>query len=251
MIPDKKQFGIIIGVTILLMLTYAAIFNWFNGLGGTGAHAEVYNHLFTTYWSLGVLIGGGVYLYFIWLITTSVQGETEEQPEMGVVPIERGNNKVAMAISIVITLFLLVLSDVTFDSIDFFEKYGEHTTEESFTIKVTGYQYYWTYEYDSGINYSSATGEALVIPVDVPVVIEVTTGDVFHSFALPEHRIKIDAIPGRTNTGWINADETGKYPIRCFELCGEFHADMIGELEVVQKDDFDAWHSAKLAGGVN
>ncbi|MBC8437876.1 MAG: cytochrome c oxidase subunit II [Euryarchaeota archaeon] len=251
MIKDKRDFVIMIGVTILLMLTYASIFNWFNGLGGTGAHADVYNHLFTTYWGLGTLIGGGVYVYFLWLMTTSVEGDTEDEPKLGEAPVERGSNKIAMAIVVVITLFLLVLSDVTFSSIDFFEKYEDHTTEDSFTVKVTGYQYYWQYEYDSGINYTSAAGDPLVIPVGVPVVFEVTGGDVFHSFALPEHRVKIDAIPGRSNMGWIEAEETGTYPVRCFELCGDFHADMIGELEVMEKADFEAWHAAKLAGGVN
>ncbi len=251
MIPDKKQFAFLVASTALLMLTFAAIFNWFNGLGGTGAHAAVYNNLFTTYWVLGVAVGGGVYIYFLWLMTTSVSGETEDEPKIGDVPIERGNNKVALSITVVITLFLLVLSDVTFDSIDFFEKYEEQTTEDSFTIKVTGYQYYWSYEYDSGINYTSTAGEPLVIPVGVPVVLEVTSGDVFHSFALPDHRIKIDAIPGRSISGWVNAEDTGNYPMRCFELCGDFHADMIGELEVMELADFEVWHSAKLAGGVN
>ncbi len=250
MIRDKKQFGIIVAVTVVLMLTYASIFNWFNGLGGTGGHADVYNNLFTTYWVLGTVIGGGVYIYFLWLMTTSVEGETEDEPQIGDIPLERGSGKVAVAITIVITLFLLVLSDVTFDSIDFFEKYEDHTNEESFTIKVTGYQYYWAYEYqDSGINFTSAAGEPLVIPVDVPIVLEVVGGDVFHNFALPEHRVKIDALPSRSITGWIEAEETGTYPIRCFELCGDFHADMIGELEVMEKADYEAWRTAKLAGG--
>ncbi|HJM18938.1 MAG TPA: cytochrome c oxidase subunit II [Candidatus Thalassarchaeaceae archaeon] len=242
MIINKKQFGLVAFSLLILMTSYAALFNWFNGLGGTGSHADVYNHLFTTYWSLGVLIGGGVYVYFLWLMTTSVEDETEEMPKLGEIPLERGNGKVAMAITVVITLFLLVLSNVTFDSIDFFEKYDEHTTEESFTVKVTGYQYYWNYEYPNGINFTSASGP-LKIPVDVPVVLEVTSGDVFHSYALPEHRIKVDSIPGRSNFGWIEAEETGIYPVRCFELCGAYHSDMMGELEVVEKSEFDTWYT--------
>ena len=85
------------------------------------------------------------------------------------------------------------------------------------------------------------------VPVDVPVVFEVTSGDVFHSYALPEHRIKVDAIPGRVNTGWIQAEETGTYPVRCFELCGDEHTIMIGVLEVMEKDDFDMWYSGGVA----
>ena len=98
------------------------------------------------------------------------------------------------------------------------------------------------WKYPNGLNYTSASGETLRIPIDVPVVFEVTSGDVFHSYALPEHRIKVDAIPGRVNSGWIHAEETGIYPVRCFELCGDYHSIMIGELEVMDKDDFDTWY---------
>jgi len=145
----------------------------------------------------------------------------------------------------VIALFLLVLSDSTFDSIDFFEE--PETTEDSFTIEVTGYQYYWDYQYPNGASINSASGETLKIPVDVPVVFEVTSGDVFHSFALPDHRIKIDSIPGRVNVGWIHADDTGIFPVRCAELCGDEHAIMMGEIEVMSADDFDAWYNSEAS----
>lgn len=239
----RRELMAILGGISLLMLTFASIFNWFQGLGGTGAHAAVYDELFTLYWGLGTVIGFAVYAWFAWLVTTAEPGDEDERPKMGEPPVERGDRRVAYAIAVAITFFLLILSDVTFDSIDFFEKHEEHTTDESFTIQVTGYQYYWDYAYPNGINYTSAGGEPLRIPVDVPVVFEVTSGDVFHSFALPEHRIKIDSLPSRANTGWILAEETGTYPIRCFELCGDDHALMIGELEVMQKTDFETWYA--------
>ncbi len=241
---DRRTFGIISASIVILALTFASIFNWFQGLGGTGAHAEVYDELFTLYWGLGTVIGMGVYVYFLWLLTTSTDEGLDEMP-CGQAPVDRGDRKVAYAITVIITLFLLVLSDVTFDSIDFFEK--PETTDESFTIQVTGYMYYWDYQYPNGISYTSASGEPLRVPVDVPVVFEVTSGDVFHSYALPEHRIKVDAIPGRVNTGWIQAEETGTYPVRCFELCGDEHTIMIGVLEVMEKDDFDMWYSGGVA----
>ncbi len=238
----KRTFGAVAGSIVILLLTFAAIFNWFQGLGGTGEHAAVYDELFTLYWGLGTAIGVAVYIYFLWLLTTSTDEGLDEMP-CGQAPVDRGDRKVAYAITVIITLFLLVLSDVTFDSIDFFEK--PETTDESFTIQVTGYMYYWDYQYPNGIHYTSATGEPLRIPVDVPVIFEVTSGDVFHSFALPEHRIKIDALPSRTNTGWILAEEasTEPYPVRCFELCGDNHAIMMGELLVMEKADFDAWYA--------
>ena len=243
---DRRTFGIISASIVILALTFASIFNWFQGLGGTGAHAEVYDELFTLYWGLGTVIGMGVYIYFLWLLTTESDGSGDDM-RIGQRPEERGDYRVAWGITIVIALFLLVRSDVTFDSIDFFEKHEEHTTDDSFTVEITGYQYYWDYQYPNGISYTSASGEPLRVPVDVPVVFEVTSGDVFHSYALPEHRIKVDAIPGRVNTGWIQAEETGTYPVRCFELCGDEHTIMIGVLEVMEKDDFDMWYSGGVA----
>jgi len=239
----NKELLAILGAISLLMLTFVSIFNWFQGLGGTGAHAAVYDGLFTLYWGLGTVVGFAVYAWFVWLISTRDDEAEDERPQMGEPPVERGDRRIAFAIATVIALFLLVLSDVTFDSIDFFEKYEDHTTDESFTVQVTGYQYYWSYAYPNGINYTSAGGEPLRIPMDVPVVFEVISADVYHSFALPEHRIKIDALPSRPNTGWVLAEEVGTYPIRCFELCGDDHALMIGELEVMEKADFEAWYA--------
>ncbi len=240
---EKHQFRLIIISIILLMTTFASIFNWFQGLGGTGAHADKYDDLFTLYWTLGTIIGGAVYLYFLYLLTTSPEDNLEESMEIGELPVIRDSKKVAGAITIVVTLFLLILSESTFDSINFFE--DPETTDDSFTIEVTGYQYYWIYEYPNGASINSATGESMKIPVNVSVIFEVTSGDVFHSFALPDHRIKIDAIPGRVNDGWILADDVGIFPIRCAELCGDEHAIMMSEVEVMSLEDFSNWYNSE------
>ncbi|MDP6864407.1 MAG: cytochrome c oxidase subunit II [Candidatus Poseidoniaceae archaeon] len=235
-----KNISLAILSIIPLLLTFFAIIKWFQS-PGTGAHAEVYDELFLTYWSLGMVVAVIVYGVFIWLMTTAVEEEPDDVRILGSLPVERGSAKIAWTVTIVITAFLLILSQITFSSIDFFE--NPELEEDSFTVKVTGWQYYWEYEYPNGITYTSAVGEPLRIPVDTPVVFEVIGGDVFHSFALPEHRIKVDALPSRPNTGWILAEETGTYPIRCYELCGDDHTLMIGELEVMDKNEFDAWYS--------
>ncbi|MDP6640551.1 MAG: cytochrome c oxidase subunit II [Candidatus Poseidoniaceae archaeon] len=240
----RKVIAISILALIPLMLTFGSIINWF-AEDGTGAHAKVYDELFNLYWTLGTIVAIIVYGYFVWLLSTADYTGDEDAPDcpvIGVEPIERGTAKVAWTISAAITIFLLVLSQVTFDSIDFFEDINANTTEESFTVQIVGYQYYWTYEYPDGTILSSATEEPLRIPVDVPIVFEVSSGDVFHNFALPEHRVKADAIPGRSISIWIEAEEVGTYPIRCFELCGASHTNMIGELEVMEKNDFETWY---------
>lgn len=239
-----KNISIAFVAIIPLMLTFGAINKWFNN-EGTGAHAEVYDFLFFVYWGLGCVVAVAVYGWFLWLMSTVVDEEPEDAPKLGDMPVERGSKNIAIVTSTIITVFLIVLSIVTFDSIDYFE--NPELEQGSFEVEVIGWQYYWEYNYDNGISYTSAAGEALVIPVDTPVVFNVQGGDVFHSFALPEHRIKVDALPSRPNVGWILAEETGTYPIRCYELCGAEHGIMIGELEVVTLEEYELWEAEKLA----
>jgi len=146
--------------------------------------------------------------------------------------------------------------------------------EYDMTIKATGYQWYWGYEYmDEGMGELSfdslmlqdderqEAAEArgvpladvprllsvdydLVIPVDTTVRMQVTSQDVIHSFAMPSFGVKIDAIPGRLNETWFRAREEGVYYGQCSELCGKDHAFMPIAVRVVSQDKFDTWASA-------
>jgi len=154
--------------------------------------------------------------------------------------------------------------------------------EYDMTIKATGYQWYWGYEYtDEGMgdlyfdsymvgdaNDSAADLEArqefadargvslnevprllavdydLVIPVDTTVRLQVTAADVIHAFAMPSMGVKIDAIPGRLNETWFHAREEGVYYGQCSELCGINHAFMPIAIRVVSKEQYTAWASA-------
>ncbi|WP_404405944.1 cytochrome c oxidase subunit II [Pelagibacterium halotolerans] len=129
------------------------------------------------------------------------------------------------------------------------------------TIKATGYQWYWGYEYmDDGVNFASimltdeqraqekpdeprllAVDQELVVPVDTTVRVLVTGADVIHAFAVPSFGIKVDAVPGRNNETWFYARETGMYYGQCSELCGKDHAFMPIAVRVVSQEQFDAW----------
>ncbi len=143
----------------------------------------------------------------------------------------------------------------------------------SLTIKATGQQWYWDYEYvDQGKSFSSvilgdaadgyvqtvkpnqprllAVDNELVVPVDTTVRVQVTadpTG-VIHAFAVPSFGIKIDAVPGRLNETWFNARETGIYYGQCSELCGKDHAFMPIAVRVVTKEEFAAFMAAFEGG---
>ncbi len=138
------------------------------------------------------------------------------------------------------------------------------------TIKATGHQWYWEYDYpDNGdINFSStillgedleerrkvqpdaprllATDNPVVVPIDTTVrmIITAAPDGVIHAWTIPSFGSKIDAIPGRLNELWFKADTAGVYYGQCSELCGKDHAYMPIELHVVSKEDYEAWTKA-------
>ncbi len=132
------------------------------------------------------------------------------------------------------------------------------------TVKAVGYQWYWGYEYPDqqvgefvsnmlpedeakakGVPFRLAATEPMVVPVGKTVRVLVTGADVIHAFALPAFGLKTDAIPGRVNETWFNAEKVGTYYGQCSELCGVDHAFMPIEIKVVTQAEFDAWVASK------
>jgi cytochrome c oxidase subunit 2 len=140
------------------------------------------------------------------------------------------------------------------------------------TIKVTGNQWYWTYQYpdNGGFEIVSnmlkekadvkagerartdadgppllAVDERIVIPQGKVVKFIVTSADVIHSFAIPAFYTKIDANPGRLNETWVKVDRPGVYFGQCSELCGARHGYMPIAIEVVPEATFNAWLASK------
>ncbi|RMF26360.1 MAG: cytochrome c oxidase subunit II [Cyanobacteria bacterium J083] len=110
-------------------------------------------------------------------------------------------------------------------------------TGEPITVDVNGIQYAWIFTYpQTGI----VTGE-LTVPVNQPIKLNISAGDVLHAFWLPEFRIKQDAIPGRTAELVFTPTRTGDYPIICAELCGAYHGGMKSVLHVLSPDDYNQW----------
>jgi len=117
--------------------------------------------------------------------------------------------------------------------------------ERVLVVKVTGYQWWWSFEYPQlGID----TANEFVIPVGVPVRLELRSADVIHSFWLPKLAGKVDLMPGRRNHMWLQADEAGHYYGQCAEFCGEAHAYMYFRADAVRQEAFIDW-VAKMQGG--
>lgn len=129
------------------------------------------------------------------------------------------------------------------------------------TIKATGYQWYWGYEYpDQGnISFNAnmipekeidaskgqkrllETDNEVVLPIDTVIRIQVTGNDVIHAWTIPAFGVKKDAVPGRLNEAWFKIAKEGVYYGQCSEICGNGHAYMPIKVRAVSKEAFTAW----------
>ncbi|MBN8264673.1 MAG: cytochrome c oxidase subunit II [Xanthomonadales bacterium] len=148
------------------------------------------------------------------------------------------------------------------------------TREAEMTVKVTGYQWMWKYEYlGEGVEFTSrlartsddlrqsgkvvAAGDdphylldvdnALVLPVGTKVRFVLTADDVIHAWWVPALGWKQDAIPGIVNEAWADIQEPGVYRGQCAELCGKDHGFMPIVVKAVSKDEFKAWLASEKA----
>ena len=146
------------------------------------------------------------------------------------------------------------------------------TTNPDITIKATGYQWKWGYDYIKGegegikfvsnmstpqdqIQGKAAKGEHYLLEVDNPVVVPVgkkirlllTANDVIHAWWVPALGVKQDAIPGFIRDTWFRADKEGVYRGNCAELCGKDHGFMPIEVHVLSADKYAAWVSEQQA----
>jgi cytochrome c oxidase subunit 2 len=145
------------------------------------------------------------------------------------------------------------------------------TTNADLTVKVTGYQWKWGYDYikgeGEGLSYISTLdssqramsdagkpmGDDYLLKVDNPLVVPVgqkirvitTANDVIHAFAVPAFGIKQDAIPGFVRDTWFRAEKTGDFYGQCQELCGKEHAYMPIHVKVLSATDYAAWVDAE------
>jgi cytochrome c oxidase subunit 2 len=111
-------------------------------------------------------------------------------------------------------------------------------------VNVTGKQWVWSFSYPEQGDISSSE---LVLPVDRTIVLKMTAEDVLHSFWVPEFRVKQDLVPGRETTLRITPTEPGEYQVRCAEICGLNHTQMIATVRVLDSAGFQAWVDEKSA----
>ena len=114
--------------------------------------------------------------------------------------------------------------------------------ENAMEVKVTGYQWYFEFEYEDGTVVYADMETPIKIPVGQPVVFRMTSSDVIHSFGLPYYRVKEDVMPGRKTFVWVNpVEEQTEAYLQCAEFCGEAHSQMANPVHAVPPAEFEAW----------
>ncbi|HET7717700.1 MAG TPA: cytochrome c oxidase subunit II [Bauldia sp.] len=148
-------------------------------------------------------------------------------------------------------------------------RYEADIPRPELTVKVTGFQWFWRYEYPdhAGVAFDSLMlpaeelepGQPRLLEVDSRVVVPtgtvieflVTSGDVVHSFFIPTLGLQIYAIPGRLNATWVKIDRPGVYYGQCNQICGLDHSFMPIAIEARAPADFEAWLASTRAGSTD
>ena len=117
------------------------------------------------------------------------------------------------------------------------------SSPDEMVVEVTGAQWSWRFDYPE----QGLTSTELVLPVNQPIRFEITSTDVIHDLWVPEFRVKQDAVPGAVNLLRVTPTVVGNYKVRCAELCGLRHSQMLADVRVLERSEFDSWVGAETA----
>ena len=162
-----------------------------------------------------------------------------------------GNHKLELAWTVIPGILLLVIAFSqmgTWAAI----KYRGNLPQNEPIAHVWASQFDWRMQYPGadgvfGTWDDIETPHLFKVPVDEDVVFILHSRDVLHSFFVPEFRLKQDAVPGMAIPMWFNSTKEGTYDLICAELCGWGHYKMAGRVEVVSRDEYDAWMAEQQA----
>jgi len=173
-----------------------------------------------------VLVGG-------WLLYSAIRfrarpGDPIEPPQI------HGSTRLEIGWTIVPILILVGLAGYTLAKMPDMQDVPNHAR----VVKVVGFQFGWEFTGENGFKLPKAAANTLVVPVDTPIKLQLTSKDVIHDWWVPELGQKKDMWPGSITDTWIRARRTGTYTGQCSEFCGAWHPDMTITVRVVTKEQF-------------
>jgi cytochrome c oxidase subunit 2 len=157
-------------------------------------------------------------------VATQVEGSTIMEATWTIIPL---------------AIFLLVF---VWGALLYFRIYDPPTN--AMNIYIVGKQWMWKAEHPGGQHEINA----LHVPTGRPVQLTMISQDVFHSFSIPDFRVKREVVPGRYSTVWFEATQPGTYHLFCTQYCGTLHSQMIGEVTVLSPADYKKWLDESTSG---
>ena len=245
-------------LTFTTVLTWASsslaqenqVTNWQTGL--QDAASPVMAQIHSLYDFLNIIIVLIVAFVLALLIYVCYRFREKNNPT----PSKTTHNSVVEILWTVIPVIILISMGVPSLKLLFFM---DKTYEPDMTLKVSGHQWYWSYEYPDHGDFTFeawmvdeeeleedqprllTTDEVVVLPVNTNIRVLLTSDDVIHAWAVPQFGIKIDAMPGRTNETWVRIEKEGTYYGQCSELCGVNHGFMPIKIRAVSQEAFLDW----------
>jgi cytochrome c oxidase subunit 2 len=193
----------------------------------------VFTILAAPVWSLVVVFAAYSYLHF----------RSPTQPLVDGPPLRasRQIQYIWVGVSVILVIALYAWGLIFLNRADAAPAAGTHVLN----IDVTGEQWNWDFTYPQ---YNNAQSETLEVPINVPILFKITSIDVDHSFSVTEWGMKEDAVPGNFTYIRVTPNTMGNFTVRCYELCGLFHAYMEEPVHVVSMNDFNTWVKSQPAG---
>ena len=202
-----------------------------NSLHPDGPAAHKILNLFTPFFWVAVVIGVGVFAATIFAAIRFRERPGNENPKQ-----IHGNSTLEITWTIIPVLILAVMAIFTVPTI--FKLAKVPKGPNVIHVDVMAHQWWWEYKYPKEAIY---TANELHIPINRPVVLDMTSDNVIHDFWVPELSGKKDVVPGQTNVEVIQASHIGTYLGQCAEYCGLSHADMRLRVVAQTQADYDNW----------
>jgi len=236
------MFVVVASILVLLQtggLRERRVANIFRPLGTQAAHEyEIALFTFAITGAIFVIVAGLLF-YIIWRFRHRPSDHNPDEP-----PQVYGSNQIEIAWTFIPILGVFVLIGVTSRFIFSLQDTTSQTPAER--IRIVGHQWWWEVHYP---DYGVVTANEIHIPVSGstgrPVLLQLESADVIHSFWVPQLSGKTDLIPGRANTMWIDARAPGIYLGNCAEYCGTQHANMLLRVFAEPKPAYDNWIAAQ------
>ncbi|MBH27557.1 MAG: cytochrome c oxidase subunit II [Chloroflexi bacterium] len=205
----------------------------------SGPVAQNQLNLFNIILALGVIVFIIVEAALIYVIIKFRRKKTDGIPKQ-----THGNQALEITWTVIPALILVIAAIPTVSGVFFAANPPLSADEGAIVVEATGHQWWFEFDYPQ---YGVHTANEIHIPVETPVIINLRSNDVIHSFWVPKLAGKVDMVPGNKNHLWFQADEAGEYLGQCAEFCGVAHANMRFRVVAESMEDFTAWTEHQLS----